>query len=190
MEKLKAVRNDEQRNELAERNIKLVYHFTKLFFKRRPDAKRWYSEEEAYSDAFVGLLRAAELYNENVGRFSTYAYLWVKKYLRLGLNEAKNIIRVPVHWKDHIPVARSYATEEWKAGEFSQEEYLTAKAVLERLLRKIPAREAEIIRLRSEGVHLKEIGQRMGIVYQRVQQLERRAIHVLRVIVKKEKIQL
>jgi RNA polymerase primary sigma factor len=54
------------------------------------------------SEGNIGLVRAAELYNPDLGtRFSTYAALWIKQRIRRAITNQSRAVRVPI-WKNQM----------------------------------------------------------------------------------------
>ncbi len=54
------------------------------------------------SEGNLGLVRAAELYNPNLGtKFSTYAALWIKQRIRRAITNQSRAVRIPI-WKSQL----------------------------------------------------------------------------------------
>lgn len=56
-------------------------------------------EDDAMQDGYLGLLRAAETYDPEKGKFSTHAIWWIRQRIRRGAREAR-LISVPHHQWD------------------------------------------------------------------------------------------
>jgi RNA polymerase sigma factor (sigma-70 family) len=154
---------------------------------------------DADQAAMVGLVTASMKFDPARGvKFSTYAGWWLRQSIQ---NEACNaLIRFPRtvlsnpenHQPERVLAARkaigykvslngeedspaAYWNEVACAGKVSN------KTDVDDLLRTLPTREAEIVRLRSGyNATLKEIGALFGITKERVRQLHRRAMTRLR----------
>ncbi len=51
----------------------------------------------------LGLMRAVETYDPELGAFSTYAIPWIKQKMNRGIQDKEDTIRKPVHIKELIP---------------------------------------------------------------------------------------
>jgi len=81
------------RNELIECNLKLVMSRV-TWYARRSSA----DTDELFQEGCLGLLRAAEKYDPTRGtRFSTFAVWWINQAIGRYLENAGNLVRVPVH---------------------------------------------------------------------------------------------
>ena len=135
------------------------------------------SEDEAYSAALLGLCEAAKRFDETKGaKFHTYAFFWMRREV---MQEWRDLIRSRVisgkrvGWVDNL--RREIA--ERKKSEVTLE--LVAKKI-NRALKSIPEREADVLRKRSQGETLKVVGEEMGICRERVRQLESRGLRLMR----------
>ena len=81
------------RNELIECNLKLVMSRVTWY------ARRSHVEvDELFQEGCLGLLRAAEKYDPTRGtRFSTFAVWWINQAIGRYLENAGNLVRVPVY---------------------------------------------------------------------------------------------
>ena len=80
------------RNELVERGIRFVIYVAKsMQYTRRP-------LDILVSFAMPGLIRAAELFDPNEGRFTTYAAGWIKQAIQRGV-EADGVFKTPGYLK-------------------------------------------------------------------------------------------
>jgi len=90
-----ALRGVPERNALAMNNRGLVYNLVNHYYRRRPHLDRWYPREDAEADGHLGLLRAAELWDEASGyAFSTYATRWILQHVIRGAWHAR-LIKLP-----------------------------------------------------------------------------------------------
>jgi len=192
----------------------------------------------------LGLLRAAEKYDERVGiRFSTYATWWIRQAAARAITSEGHVIRLPEHldqavrqvrrtrwqlmqtlgrWPTDAEAAAALhrvlgagvlaralqvqrdivsldapvdGTEDLVTADVVADEGAPAPpAVVEGTLlreavasavRELPAREAEVIRLRfglagCRECTLKEVGRQLGISHERVRQIETAALRKLR----------
>ncbi len=164
-------------------------------------------DEEAISLGYVGLIRAAELYDPNRGtKFSTYAVACIRNYILQHAGEGLSIIRVPSYhfekrqyksgaiYKRFVTRAlgcKSFSidkmTEEKVAPKIEDIDWDTDRDLkndldwLESSLSSLPPREAMIIKSRFyEGLKLSEVGERIGCSKERARQLQNRALKSLR----------
>lgn len=54
-----------------------------------------YYKDDLFQVGYIGLIRAAELYKEGKGKFSTYAYYWVYKEIRDWCMNCLDHVRLP-----------------------------------------------------------------------------------------------
>jgi RNA polymerase sigma factor (sigma-70 family) len=72
-----AVRGLAERNRLVEANRRLVPWVVNKFFPHPPELI-----EDRIAAGYQGLIRAAELFEESKGAFSTYAVIWIKQAIQ------------------------------------------------------------------------------------------------------------
>jgi RNA polymerase sigma factor (sigma-70 family) len=91
---LRAQRNDRAAiNELVEANLRLAADAAR---RRRPTPG--YDNDDAFQEAVLGLLRAAEKFDPWKGfRFSTYASQWIGQRLDRSRADLGRTVRLPVH---------------------------------------------------------------------------------------------
>lgn len=87
------------RNDLVDAHLRLVVRIARKF--RRPGLPLL----DLIQDGNMGLLRAAEKFNPKRGvRFSTYAWWWIRQFIRQGAFETSRLIRIPTsvigHWRE------------------------------------------------------------------------------------------
>lgn len=74
---------------------------------RRMGERRNLSLEDIKQEGFIGLLRAADLYDPERGfRFKTYATWWIEQKMRRAIADGDRTIRLPVHIQDKMARAR------------------------------------------------------------------------------------
>lgn len=166
-----------RRNELAEDNSRLIGYTMKRYFRRNPLARRHYPKDDAYADGFIGLLRAAELYDPSQGTaFSTYASYWIMQSLDRGWDRHWNIIHKPVYL-DEIPVQASTfydfdaIVREVMAKETLSPERKEACDIVRAEIAKMHHRYAYVLLQQLRGKTNTEIGEELGISRERVRQL-------------------
>lgn len=104
--KLQAIRSPEERNALAEQWYPYAIKIARWFWKHKA-GKRIGSLEDCEQIAIMGLLRAAELYDESKGfKFSTYCTAWIKQHIYRAADDG-GMIRVPAHILKQIRGAKS-----------------------------------------------------------------------------------
>lgn len=80
------------RNELVERNLRLVPYVCKTYFSLPPHRR-----DDAEQEGNQGLIRAAEGFDPDHGiRFTTYASYWIRNYIQ-RFCELDRLIHVPIH---------------------------------------------------------------------------------------------
>ena len=82
-------------DDLVEGNLKLVVYLAK------PYQGMGLSLDDLIHEGTIGLCKAKDRYEEGKGKFSSYAALWIKAYIRQALNNKSRVIRVPAH-KTHL----------------------------------------------------------------------------------------
>jgi len=85
-------------------NMRLVSHIAKKYQYMGLDLK------DLTQEGFIGLCRAAELYDANKGKFSSYAYQWIKATIKRALSNKSRTVRVPSH-KTSDPDAQVHVQE-------------------------------------------------------------------------------
>ncbi len=124
--------------------------------------------------AFMGVLRAAELFDEaNGARFSTYADWWIRQRVQQWREGAQRHAHLSLD-----------ALEEG-AGPFAAgpgvEAAPDAGDVVRRAMAFMPPRERAVLRLRFlKGLTLTQAGERLGVSKERIRQIQGRALGWLR----------
>lgn len=91
-----SLRSEAERNAIVEANLGLIGGV----IARRPGCRDLHDTyEDAYQSGLLGLIRAAELFDESRGcRFSTYAEKWIwQSILRAG--RSSQLVRIPCRFK-------------------------------------------------------------------------------------------
>ena len=199
-----ALRGIEERNSLVLANIGLVRMHAGNFFRASPHIKWIYSFEEAVSDGSLGLIRAAELYDESLGyAFGTYAGKWIFQAMQRGLLKSR-LIRVPENkYKSKHKHAKIKAIPDTmissmrSTGRRGHTSVLDRKALsktcvprevadidgkrlLRRMVNSLPVQQREVMQQRCAGMTLVQIGEQMGCSRQYVQIVEKAALKKLR----------
>lgn len=79
------------RNALVDAHLRLVVRIARKYIRRRGLPLL-----DLIQDGNMGLLRAAEKFNPQLGvRFSTYAWWWIRQFIRQGAFETSRLIRIP-----------------------------------------------------------------------------------------------
>jgi RNA polymerase primary sigma factor len=69
--------------------------------------KNHLSEEDIFQEGILGLMRAADKYDPELGfRFKTYATWWINQRIRRALDDQERTIRVPVHVAERVRAAK------------------------------------------------------------------------------------
>ena len=77
---------EKAKEEIFNRNLKLAYKMAKHY------AGRAIPLEDLIQEANIGLLKAAEHYSAEKGKFSTYAAIWIKKYIREAYRDQTHVL--------------------------------------------------------------------------------------------------
>jgi RNA polymerase sigma factor (sigma-70 family) len=174
-------RSREERNELALKNEKLIYKGIQTLHAQHPPTKKYYPQEDAYADAFIGLMRAAELYDETKGKFSTIAFYWIMQSLTRGWWRHNGIVHAP--WGVDVVKTVSLYPEMDKNNVLAcpDETYkVDADDFVESLLDHLPARYAYVLGERIKGRLTQEIATELNVSYQRIAEIQRVALVKLR----------
>lgn len=159
------------------------------------------SRDDAHSEGMLGLIRAADLYDESSGnQFSTYATWWIRQCIQRQCRAA-SLIHIPSsvaeRYQDDVKRARKvtrlsilYAHADGDSGESvvvdrrhqNHQDHSDTTRRLAELLRVLPQRERFILeRYYLDGCNLREIGIEMGgLTRERVRQLRLRALERVR----------
>ena len=169
----------EERNQLVEDNMNLVYWYAARFSAASLD------EQDLAQEGMLGLINAVERFDPNRGvRLSTYALWHIRKAIMSAIKERDGVVYTPRRQKpkkcselempgtlvdtEGLPPDEELAEQEEKA--------VLHKAIHDGL-RYLPEREAIIVQLRR-GIHLDEpmtlrtVAALYGITPERVRQLQ------------------
>jgi RNA polymerase sigma factor (sigma-70 family) len=93
------------RNTIVEANLRLAFKVAALL-RRNHYIRALLTAAEAISAANLGLIRAAELWDEKRGiKFSTYAFRWIAQFVREEARRA-TVIHVPSYVQDAVARAK------------------------------------------------------------------------------------
>lgn len=102
------------RDKLVEHNLRLV-----VWVARRYSGYCEMELDDLVQEGNIGLITAAEKYNCEVGRFTTYAIWWIRQAITRAIADKQSNIRVPVHAREfESKVRRTFRTLE---GELNRE---------------------------------------------------------------------
>lgn len=88
------------RDRMVAANLRLVVSVAKKY--GRAVERRRLSMLDALQEGSVGLVRAAELFEQAKGyKFSTYAYWWIRQALTRWLSSS-DVIRIPAHLRERL----------------------------------------------------------------------------------------
>lgn len=94
------------KNELLERNLRLVVHNVKRYRGLGLDF------EELLQEGVLGLIRAAEKFDPEAGyKFSTYASWWINQKAGRAVMDKGRSIRIPVHYQEQLRKLREAERE-------------------------------------------------------------------------------
>lgn len=97
----KAMKSDD----LVEKNLRLVVHFANKYKNMGIDI------DDLINEGTIGLCIARDKYDEDKGKFSSYASLWIKAMIIDALNKNGTTIRLPRHKKSDENTKLPYTTE-------------------------------------------------------------------------------
>lgn len=182
-------------------HLGLVHYWAARYARRAQD------HDDIFSMGVVGLLRACELFDPTRGtRFATYATYWIRQAITRGLKREQPTIGVPEKWTtdQRIPCTSLNRRVRGHDGEDGTElgdllpggtdhespvDAADARDRVHRALRRLPRRDAEVLRLRhgirddgdaGHPMTLDEIARIFRVTRERVRQLELRATARLR----------
>jgi len=188
------LRGPDERNALAVRHLGLARMAARRFLRLRPGAEAQYPLDEAEADGYLGLLRAAELFDPARGcAFGTYAMPWIVQRMMSGLRRSE-VVKAPEERK-RTAALPSVLSADWQDRRFTDdgpadrappaEEALARREEAERVRAWAAAlltdRQRHALLLCVErGWTLARAGRSLGMARQRVHQLRNAALEALR----------
>lgn len=154
------------RNQITEANVRLapnVVHYN-------PD------KEDQLAEAYANVMKAVDYFDYRRGfKFSTYC-TWVLK---------KNSCRQYHEEQRHFAISSDFEDLQSRdSGHEVESNYRTVQRAVRRLLKKVTPREAFVLKNRfgidCEPMTLKDIGKVLGVSKERIRQLEKRGLDMLR----------
>lgn len=136
-------------NQLFNENLKLAYHLASKYHSTHMD------RDDLQQIALIGLWRAAVAFDESKGnKFSTLAWRYIKNEFGNAFHHGK-LVHNPTQTGRYKDAASNYCDETGVIDSCigSHEERVCAKVDAERLLKKIPEYEADIL-MKTEGFEL------------------------------------
>ena len=67
--------------------------------------------EDLVAEGNIGLMKAAERFDPDLGKFSTYAAFWIKQAIRRALANQSRTVRLPVHAVEKVTSIRQTASK-------------------------------------------------------------------------------
>jgi RNA polymerase sigma factor (sigma-70 family) len=166
-----------RRNELAMENSGLVGYTLKRYYRLNPLARQHYPKDDAFAEGFLGLLRAAELYDPTTGyTFGTYASYWILQALGRGWDKHWHMIHKPAYL-DEIPVqASSYHDFEAIVRRVSDKdaaspEVRELQSIVRGEIAKMHPRYANVLLQRLHGRTYSEIAEDLDVSRERARQI-------------------
>lgn len=194
------------RDELIVRNIGLAHM---LALRWSEGVAKHVPLDDLSQEAVLGLMRAVETYDPDLGRFGAYAGHWIKNRLMRATAANYSLIHRPKHLIGRdaadagddgrrrrveaaaVAVVRATGREHRGRGSTVLDLVVAREsctgtdaddiAMVERLIGVLPAREALVIRRRFfDSIGLKEVGKELGITKERARQIESWALELMR----------
>ncbi len=168
---------------LIESNLRFVVYIAKKYQGRLPRLPL----EDLISEGNIGLIEAAKRFDftRNI-RFSSYSVHWIRRSIELALKN-KSQIEFPYNTEIIFRDNRDLREREFDDYKYAEKDviYSMLSKEINKTLKKLPEREAEIIKSRYglEGripKVLKKIGEEHNLTKERVRQIERKAVKRLK----------
>jgi len=188
LQRLERVRDDEARNELAEKNWNLVRAVCKRLMYRIEAAR--VDPDDVIGAGWFGLLRAAELYEEIQPdgrriRFSTYANYWIEQYMVREMNSLAHC-NLGVSIDAVLPERRSWQSRNKTLADCVEEEdgetnVHVPSSDLRDLLCSLKPRYRHALECRFVlNMALHETGRELGVSRERARQIIEQALKLVR----------
>ena len=84
------------RNTLVEKNLGLVRKIIRQDYYQNHESGM--TEDDLMQEGSIGLMKAIERFDSTRGRFSTYAWIWIRQSISRALENKARGIRVPAEW--------------------------------------------------------------------------------------------
>ena len=84
------------RNILVEKNLGLVRKIIRQDYYQNHESGM--TEDDLMQEGSIGLMKAIERFDSTRGRFSTYAWIWIRQSISRALENKARGIRVPAEW--------------------------------------------------------------------------------------------
>lgn len=155
--------SDQEKAELAERNMPLVWYVVNRY------AGATMERDELYSAALFGMAQALSAYDETRGiRFSTFAIVCMNRAI-LGVLRAYRKRGPDISYESQI--CSPSDGDEIRYGSFvcvttircATPDDIATKIVVREFIERLPERSKEILQLRMGGMRQKEIAERIGL---------------------------
>ncbi len=154
---------------LAEDNIGLAYYFANKY--RPPEGL---DRDEWQLECLYRLCRAACTYTPGLGAFTTYAHKAMFNQ-RIKLNiKARQAKRDTSREATLTDAAASRLAAPEQPETVDNRDYIRA------CLGSLSLRERVVLLRNAQGMTIRELGERLGVSYQRVQQIHARALYLIR----------
>lgn len=155
----------------------------------RKYSELWYYRDDMIGGGMLGLIEAAKRYKPEVGKFSTYAIWWIRRYVReeyraIGVARYSKNMATATNWNDRVCLDEFddntqdmlVGFEDAKAVEELQVE--DHQALVQELLRHLTPFEAWVLKKRfglddfGEKRTLQEVGRLCSLSRERIRQIE------------------
>lgn len=167
------MRTVEERNKLIEDNIKLVYY---CFNRLNKDRFVLTYGDDLIQDGMVGLMKAADKYDNEKGRFSTFAMQCIRNEMFMSMRKMRKSFDKEISLYTPVGVdaegAEVYLIDTIPCKNESDEGEIGCKNVI-RFVKEQSDRSKTIMRMRYEGHTMTEIGKALGITQSYVSRLLR-----------------
>lgn len=164
------------KTDLITANLPFVIHIAKRYWRPGLDLM------DLIGEGNLGLLRAVETFDENKGKFTTYAAFWIKFYVRVAIY-GHDLIRIPrAHYVKNGRLNREIVKKSMKlrCRKALKDMPFEEKPILEVNLGVLSRQERKCIELRYyRGLKRKEVARRMNVHENTVRTIQKRALRKL-----------